>query len=180
MDNVPPWGKWEEFQAQSAAASAAGDPVALLLAEHEWLRSIIIETDKRLDGGLDLGSEQYRQRQQVIWSIIDSHIHKEEDVVFPALDGLFAENERSDIQTETMYGEHDAIRIRFEDLQEVLDVGEDPRQAFRHLWKALTVHFDNEEQYIFEPARPLITRQFGAPLVERMTTEALAPRPAEK
>jgi len=37
---------WSTFQDQACTAASNDDPTALLVAEHDWLRSIIMATDQ--------------------------------------------------------------------------------------------------------------------------------------
>ncbi len=175
MAEVPHLGEWELFVQATEQAARDGDPVGILMAEHEWLRSIIAETDRSLDEGASLGSQERREQQAVIWGHIDSHIRKEEEAVFPALDVAFADIGRTDVQSEDMYGEHDAIRMRYEQLQDVLDAGKEPDTAYRHLWRALTIHFDNEEEYLFYPGRHLLSGEPAAAIVKRMQSDEFEP-----
>jgi hemerythrin-like domain-containing protein len=138
----------DDLAARSQAAKQALDPTALLLAEHEWLRSL-----------LDYYRTPVRQNQSLgdvhaailaLKPRLDLHIRCEEDAYFPAVEEFMQESGQG--STFDMYGEHDAIRIRLEQLLTALGNGRSAADAYSAFSRSLTVHFENEEELIFAEA----------------------------
>lgn len=164
METLLKIGQWQAFEQSARDAVAQDDPIGLLLAEHEWLRSIASAADAAVRAGASLDAEAQREQQSRVRSFIEAHIRKEEEVFFPAVDRLFVAK-FGRMRSEAMLGEHDAIRVRYVRLQRVLDRGTNTGEPFRHMWRALTVHFANEEQHIYDAARPLLTPELRRDLV---------------
>ena len=159
---------WDGLQEQIRAAVAAADPVQLLIAEHEWLRSIVTSTDAAFRDGAHLDAARFRTEQHAVRRFIEKHILKEELEFFPFVEAVL-ERQGEKARTQEMRNEHDAIRMRYDSLQRALDRGTVRQsRSFRHLWRALVVHFDNEERYLFEEARPALSRQESADLAMRL------------
>lgn len=131
-----------------AAAEAANDPAGLLLAEHEWLRQVLDELQP-----LSLQAGRFSQLREDILElapVLDTHIKLEEDAFFPAIEPIMRRLGRG--STEDMYGEHDAIRIRIDELLAVFHTTGDVATAYANFVRSLVVHFENEEELIFADA----------------------------
>jgi hemerythrin-like domain-containing protein len=141
----------ESLSANVTAASTANDPTAYLLAEHEWTRVVLDDLHGRLGAG---GPGLSMDDAEALKHFVDLHIRREEEVFFPALEPIVRAMGLG--STEDMYGEHDAIRIRLEELEDAIarsHLNEDHLAALR---RSLLVHFDNEEELLFyEPASRL-------------------------
>ena len=148
------------------SAVSEDDPTAFLLAEHDWLRDVLdvyrneLQTPGRLAeihaAMLDLKPK------------LELHIRREEEAFFPAIEEFMQESGQG--STFDMYGEHDAIRIRMEELLRALDRPSMESSAYSAFSRSLLVHFENEEELIFaeapshlsESARRDVLRQFEA------------------
>jgi iron-sulfur cluster repair protein YtfE (RIC family) len=135
----------EDHAAAVGDALAASDPAALLLADHAWLRTVLDELETTAgDGG---NPTELRDQMLELAPLIDLHIRREEQALFPALEPIMLRLRRG--STEDMYGEHDAIRIRIDELFAAFHGPIDVAQAFDNLARSLLVHFENEEELIF-------------------------------
>jgi iron-sulfur cluster repair protein YtfE (RIC family) len=155
----------DELSAQIQQALGNVDPTAYLIADHNWLRSVLAAYRGQV--AVDSEREQVVTDVEALQNAIDVHIRKEEEAYFPAIEGAMEELGQG--STFDMYGEHDAIRIRLEELLQALSDGSGIQDAFGALTRSLTVHFENEEELIFAEApahlsidqRQTILEQFG-------------------
>jgi hypothetical protein len=102
----------EELEAKVRAATEALDPTAVLLADHEWLRALLDEYHSNAGNGEDLERLQLAIRE--LKPKLDLHIKREEEAYFPAVEAFVQALGRG--STVDMYGEHDAIHIRLDQL----------------------------------------------------------------
>jgi hypothetical protein len=136
----------EELSANTQQAMEALDPTAFLLADHVWLRAVLTAYRSlvRIDGERDA----VREGMEELSVALDLHIRREEEVYFPAVEDVMVELGQG--STFDMYGEHDAIRIRLEELLKTLRDGVPGAvSAFGALSRSLLIHFENEEELIF-------------------------------
>ena len=123
----------------------ANDPAALLIADHAWLRLVLDELQP-----LSHQAGRFIALRDDILELapaIEAHIRLEEDAFFPAIEPIMRELGQG--STEDMYGEHDGIRIRIDELLRAFHSTEDVAQAYANFSRSLVVHFDNEEELIF-------------------------------
>jgi hypothetical protein len=141
------------LETRTRAANEANDPTALLLADHEWLRGLL-ETYRPLVRESDrLGEVQTAMLE--LKPRLELHIRREEDAYFPAIEGFMQESGQG--STFDMYGEHDAIKIRLEQLLAALAGRSSAADAYGALSRSLLVHFENEEELIFAEAPQHLT-----------------------
>lgn len=159
-------GDRDAYERALGIAVSNDDPTAVLLAEHAWLRSILLELDKALRRDTSADRPRLRSQLEPLRGLLELHIRREEDLYFPAVEPLLGSGGKEAIAD--MYGEHDAIRIRFDQFAEALHAGQEVAPALRGLEKSLVVHFDNEEELIFEEVAGRLTRESGRELVASM------------
>ncbi len=70
--------------------------------------------------------------------------------------------------TVDMYGEHDAIHIRHDELLQALDTGGDIARAAANFRRSLTVHFDNEEELIFAEAPRWLPEEANRSILDKL------------
>jgi len=138
----------ETLEAKTRAATAAGDPTAVLLADHEWLRDVLEEYRPLARRGERL--DEVQAAVQELKPRLELHIRREEEAYFPAIEEFMQETGQG--STFDMYGEHDAIKIRLEQLLRALDTGMDVGGSYAAFARSLLVHFENEEELIFAEA----------------------------
>jgi hemerythrin-like domain-containing protein len=156
----------KQLEATIAEATRAVDPTAVLLADHEWLRSLLEAHRPSVQRGEKLG--EIHAATQALKPRLDLHIRREEQAYFPAVEESLRESGRG--STLDMYGEHDAIRIRLDELLVALDLGTGVADAYAAFSRSLLIHFENEEELVFseapahlsERARRQILSQFEA------------------
>jgi hypothetical protein len=137
------------------AFAEAGDPTAILLADHEWLRDLLDEYRAYVANPARL-SEVHAAMLEVR-PRLELHIRREEEAYFPAIEAFMQESGQG--STFDMYGEHDAIRIRIEELLVALDGQSGASRAYGAFARSLLIHFDNEEELIFSEAPKHLTEQ---------------------
>jgi hemerythrin-like domain-containing protein len=156
----------DQMAVKIAQASEANDPTAILLAEHEWLRGLLDEYHAPVSRGERLG--EIHEAIEALKPHLDLHIRREEEVYFPAVEAFVLASGRG--STVDMYGEHDAIRIRLDELMVALNRQTNEGQAYGAFSRSLLAHFDNEEELVFvdapdqlsQEARSEILKQFSA------------------
>ena len=153
----------ERLEAAQLEAVNSGDATAFLMAEHDWLRSVLEEMKARVSGRQ---FELLRTSLPSVSQRLDLHIRKEEEVPFPAIEPQMLESGQG--STFDMYGEHDAIRIRRDELVRALEAQSDISGSFAALERSITIHFDNEEDLIFADAPGWLTQEQGAILIQQM------------
>lgn len=137
----------EELAVEVAAAASSNDPTAYLLAEHAWVRDVLDDMRERVKDSGSLSSDDIEQ----FGAMIDLHIRREEEAYFPLLEPIVQAMRIG--TTEEMYGEHDAIRICMEGMQDSVARVSDLNSPLAALRRSLLVHFENEEELLFyEPA----------------------------
>jgi iron-sulfur cluster repair protein YtfE (RIC family) len=141
-----PW--LHELSVKTRQAVADVDPTAYLLADHDWLRSVL-EAYRPVVGN---SVERKRIHGDVLelQTALDLHIRREEDAYFPAIENVMEELGQG--STFDMYGEHDAIRIRLDELLQALSEGIGAPGAFAAFVRSLVIHFENEEELLFADA----------------------------
>ena len=157
----------EQLEKAQAESIAEGDATAFLMAEHDWLRSALLEMKATV------GRKEFEPLQASLSSIserLDLHIRKEEEVFFPAIEPQMLEAGQG--STFDMYGEHDAIRIRRDQLVRALASQADIAGSFAAFERSITIHFENEEDLIFADAPGWLTKEQGSDLIQKM--QALA------
>lgn len=138
----------DELHEKISAATEAEDPTAILLADHEWLRNLLEVYRPQVRKGEQLGDVHTAVRE--LKPRLDLHIRREEEAYFPAVEDFMQESGQG--STFDMYGEHDAIRIRLEQLLVALDRQSGAGDAYSALSRSLLIHFENEEELIFADA----------------------------
>jgi len=152
-------------------ATNAGDATGFLIAEHEWLRAALYDLRSMAEtADADAGAEAFGAYLGEVSAQLDLHIRKEEEVFFLAIEPQMLEEGQG--STFDMYGEHDAIRIRRDELVAAVGKRAGIRGAFASFARSITVHFENEEELVFADAPGWITKEQGADLISKM--QALA------
>jgi hypothetical protein len=153
----------DELAAATRQAAEAVDPTAYLLADHAWMRTVI----DAYRGLVGVATERARVRADAaeLLRLLDLHIRKEEEAYFPAIEEIMLELGQG--STFDMYGEHDAIRIRFDELLQALDEGTGAGTAYPALSRALLIHFENEEELIFAEAPQHLSSDACAEILTR-------------
>ncbi|HXF51602.1 MAG TPA: hemerythrin domain-containing protein [Dehalococcoidia bacterium] len=158
------------LEAKRRAATEQEDPTAFLLADHEWLRDLLetyrsaLKSEDRLD--------EVRAAMVELRPLLDVHIRLEEEAYFPAIEPLMKEIGQG--STFDMYGEHDAIRIRFDQLLEALERGNGAAAAYAALARSLLVHFENEEDLIFAEAPKHLTPEARREVLDKFDSIGVA------
>ncbi|HWO72780.1 MAG TPA: hemerythrin domain-containing protein [Dehalococcoidia bacterium] len=158
----------EELETKTREAVANEDPTAILLADHEWLRGLLEELRplaRRADR-----AEEVREAVLELQPRLELHIRREEEAYFPAIEPLMEEAGQG--STFDMYGEHDAVRIRLEQLLKALDSRAGVPDAYAALARSMLVHFENEEELIFAEAPSRLDEEARREVIRRF--EALA------
>ena len=158
----------DELEARARSAAEALDPTALLLADHDWLRGVL-ETYRPLARRGERLSEVHAGIH-ALEPLLDLHIRREEDAFFPAVEEFMRETGQG--STFDMYGEHDAIRIRLEQLLTALDSQAPVGDAFAALSRSLLVHFENEEELIFAEAPRHLTPESSRVILQKFAALA--------
>ncbi len=135
----------DELEVEIAHANEAVDPTAILLAEHVWLRALLSGYHESVSKGERLA--EIHSSIEALKPLLELHIKREEEVYFPAVEAFVLESGRG--STIDMYGEHDAIRIRIDELLMALGGASHAPAAFAAFSRSLLNHFDNEEELIF-------------------------------
>jgi len=154
---------YQDHETARLAAEEANDPAALLLADHAWLRLVIDELQP-----LSQQAGQFIQLRENVLELapaIEAHIRQEEEAFFPAIEQIMRELGQG--STEDMLGEHDAIRIRIDELLKAFHTAADVGHAYANFARSLLVHFDNEEELIFEEAPKRLDWETRQQLLER-------------
>jgi hypothetical protein len=154
------------LETKARAASEAQDPTALLPADHDWLRDLLEIYRAQVRAGERLDEVHAAMRQ--LKPRLGLYVRREEEAYFPAIEKFLEESGQG--STFDMYGEHDAIKIRLEQLLIALGQRWSPSDAYAAFSRSLLIHFENEEELIFaeapqhlsDEARREILRQFGA------------------
>ncbi len=153
----------DQLEVTAAEATAANDPTAFLLAEHEWLRALLEAYRPAVARGEKLAEVHEAIRE--LKGRLDLHIRREEEAYFPAVEGFMAESGQG--STFDMYGEHDAIRIRLDELLIALDRQSMESHAYGAFSRSLLVHFENEEELIFAEAPAHLTEEARRQIIEK-------------
>ncbi len=153
----------EDLDAKLADAIAAADPTAFLLADHEWLRALLEEFRQLVARGEKVAEVHEGVRE--LKGRLDLHIRREEEAYFPAVEGFMAASGQG--STFDMYGEHDAIRIRLDELLIALDRQSMESHAYAAFSRSVLVHFENEEELIFAEAPSHLTEESRRQIIEK-------------
>ena len=152
---------YDELRANVARANEAVDPTAILLADHEWLR-FLLDYYHSLIGQADRLSET-REAIETLRPRLELHIRREEEVYFPAVEPFVLASGRG--STVDMYGEHDAIRIRIDELLMALGSQSNAAKAYGAFSRSLLNHFDNEEELVFTDAPQQLSMEARAEIL---------------
>ena len=152
----------EELQAKVARAKEAVDPTAILLADHEWLRFLLDHYHAVIGQAERLG--EIHEAIETLKPCLDLHIRREEEVYFPAVEPYVLASGRG--STIDMYGEHDAIRIRIDELLMAFG-GSNAAGAYSAFSRSLLNHFDNEEELVFADAPQQLSMDARKEILER-------------
>jgi hypothetical protein len=153
----------DDLATKTSAANEAADPTSFLLADHAWLRDVI-DAYRPLASAANRLSE-VREAITDLKPLLDLHIRREEDAFFPAIEPFMIESGQG--STFDMYGEHDAIRIRLEQLLGALGQGVGAGSAYAAFSRSLLVHFENEEELIFAEAPQHLTHESCRDILKR-------------
>lgn len=160
-------GDWDAYQEESGVAAARGDPTALLMSEHNWLRTVLASVEKVLRIDAETALASLESNLQKVKAFMYVHIRKEEDIYFPALESqLAAEGLAVDLQS--LYAEHDAVQEWQDRFLHTLISAKGVLPAFYSFHNALVRHFNNEEELVFERAPAMLTPEAGREMVEKM------------
>ncbi len=153
----------EELAAGTRAATEAIDPTGYLLSEHSWRRDVV-EVYRKL-AGLEAERARVQTDAAQLMRQLELHIRKEEDAYFPAIEPVMVELGQG--STFDMYGEHDAIRIRLDELTKALSEGSGVGSAYAAFARALLIHFDKEEDLIFVEAPQHLSEETCRTILEQ-------------
>jgi hemerythrin-like domain-containing protein len=159
----------EQLAAKTRVAIEATDPVAILLADHEWLRDVLEVYRAQIQRGEDLAEVHGAVRE--LKPRLDLHIRREEEAFFPAIETYMQESGRG--STFDMYGEHDAIRIRMDELLIALDQNVSTNAVFGAFARSILIHFENEEELIFAEAPEHLSRESRREILDKFTALAV-------
>lgn len=164
----------DDLEAKTQAATRAADPTACLQADHDWLRAAleVYRPLARSDESLD----EVQAAVLALKPRLELHILREEEAYFPALEEFMREAGQGSMFD--MYGEHDMINIRLEQLLRALDTRSAVGGAYSEFARALSIHFENEEDLIFEEAPSHLTEEASRTVLDQF--EALAARSSER
>ncbi len=160
--------------------------IAVLIAEHDLCRSRLGAAAEALNGGARTAGPAISQTSALLQFLeheLETHIAKEEGPLFPRLKAALPTGDRL---IDEMVAEHDLIRIKREDLSDVLAellAGHDDlradraglrsalaqssrtpvslpqiQQAVDSVAAKLRVHFENEEELVFPLAPDLLSK----------------------
>jgi len=136
------------LETRTRSATTAGDPTAFLAADHDWLRGLLVEFRPLVRRPDQI--ENIRTAMMELKLRLNLHIRREEEAYFPAIEDFMQESGQG--STFDMYGEHDAIHIRLDQLLEALEANSDVSDSFAAFSRSLLIHFENEEELIFAEA----------------------------
>lgn len=143
-------------------AIAAGDPTAYLLAEHQWLRDLLDAYRSQARAGDQLAEVLAAMREMK--PLLEMHIRYEEEAYFPALEDFMQEAGQGSMFD--LYGEHDVIKLRLEQLLDALATGSGSGSAYGAFSHSLIVHFENEEDLIFAEAPGHLSADAGREILQ--------------
>lgn len=153
----------DTLETKIRAATEAEDPTALLLADHDWLRDLLETYRERVRS-----DERLKEVYEAIRELkprLELHIRREEEAYFPAIEEFIVESGQG--STFDMYGEHDAIKIRLEQLLTALERQSGVVDAYGALRRSLLIHFENEEDLIFREAPQHLTMEARREVMRR-------------
>ena len=162
--------------------------INLLRREHERTRSVLLDFEallRSLESTFEFSPENLETLGRTLHYIeqdLTPNLSIEEEVFYPALEGLFAGNLGPLM---VLKAEHDAIRLHFSRVREIskgLRSGENPPGMVQDLeewgwkaWQALQDHLYKEEKVLFPVAAGFLTEQVDTELVRRISN----PRPGQ-
>jgi len=139
-------GAWQTYQSEFGRAAATGDPTGLLLADHNWIRTVFEELTLRMTADQSTIRELLPGLKHMA-ELLDTHIRQEEDVYFPAVRPPVSDRARTWIAA--AFPEHEVVRMTEDDFLEAIERRRDLGTDFRSFHSALVQHLDNEEEFIF-------------------------------
>lgn len=139
-------GDWQAYEREMNEATAVDDPTAMLVADHNWIRTIFHELTRHMTADPQ-GVRALLPGLQHMGKLLDIHIHQEEDVYFPAVKPLVSDRAKTWIAA--AFPEHEVIRMTEDDFLESVERRKDLTTDFRSFQSALIQHLDNEEEFIF-------------------------------
>jgi hemerythrin HHE cation binding domain-containing protein len=153
----------ESLEARLRTATEEQDPTAFLLADHDWLRDLVEEYRGPARRGERL--DEIKAAMLDLKPRLDLHIRREEEAYFPAVEDWMRESGQG--STFDLYGEHDAIRIRFDQILTALDRRSDVAAAYGALARSLLIHFENEEELVFRDAPAHLSDEARRQVIEK-------------
>jgi hemerythrin-like domain-containing protein len=139
-------GDWQTYEREMSDAAAAGDPTAMLMADHNWIRTIFDEMTRRMANDQSSIAELLPGLKEMA-TALDVHIRQEEDVYFPAVKPRVSGRAKTWIAA--AFPEHEVIRMTEDDFLDAVERRRDLTTDFRSFHSALIQHLDNEEEFIF-------------------------------
>jgi hemerythrin-like domain-containing protein len=139
-------GDWQTYEREIGKAAASENPTGMLVADHNWLRTIFDDLTRRMVADQSSIAELLPGLKDVA-KALDVHIHQEEDIYFPAVKPLVSDRAKTWIAA--AFPEHEVIRMTEDDFLEAVERGRNLTTDFRSFHSALIQHLDNEEEHIF-------------------------------
>lgn len=139
-------GDWQAYEREMTQATHAEDPTAMLVADHNWLRTIFDEMTRRMTSDQSTIGELLPGLKDMAM-VLDVHIRQEEDIYFPEVKPLVSDRARTWIAA--AFPEHEVIRMTKGDFLDSVERRKDLTTDFRSFHSALIQHLDNEEEFIF-------------------------------
>jgi hemerythrin-like domain-containing protein len=161
-----PQRAYERLNRQRREQYLAGDPTAMLMVDHEWLRAALAELRQRALSGVE--AAEFAEVVGLVWQVVDEHSRLEEELYLDAVDEALSRHGRQNPMVQAMKAEHDALPDRYRQLQAALSGQGDVVRALDGLTRALLVHFDNEEDLVFQEAQEVVTGETGRGLAQAM------------
>ena len=159
------FGDWQTYQSEFGRAAATGDPTGILLADHNWIRTVLDELTRRMTADPSSIREPLSDLRHMA-KMLDTHIRQEEDVYFPEVRPLVSDRARTWIAA--AFPEHEVIRMTEDDFLEAIERRRDLVTDFRAFHSALVQHLDNEEEFIFPEVTANLNEEMARALAVAM------------
>lgn len=164
-------GDWQAYEREMNEASTAGDPTAMLVADHNWIRTIFDEMTRRMAADQSSIAELLPGLKEMA-AALEVHIRQEEDIYFPAVKPLVSDRARTWIAA--AFPEHEVIRMTEDDFLDAVERRKDLDTDFRSFQSALIQHLDNEEEFIFPEVTANLDREAARGVALQMQRLAAA------
>lgn len=164
-------GDWQAYEREMNEATTADDPTAMLVADHNWIRTIFHELTRHMT----TDPQEIRALLpglQHMEKLLDNHIRQEEDIYFPAVKSLVSDRAKTWIAA--AFPEHEVIRMTEDDFLDSVERRRDLNTDFRSFQSALIQHLDNEEEFIFPEVTANLDREAARGVALQMQRLAAA------